>query len=56
MYQLFLPHHEFVWERRSRDFSTTYVIAPSRVRALSEAGGVVVWYDPTKPMALWELP
>lgn len=56
VYQLFLPHHEFVWERRSRDFSTTYVIAPSRVRALSEAGGVVVWYDPTKPMALWELP
>ena len=56
VYQLFLPDHEFVWERRSRDFSTNYVVAPSRVRALAEAGGVVVWYDPTKPMALWKLP
>ncbi|MEQ8439597.1 MAG: hypothetical protein RIB65_19050 [Ilumatobacter fluminis] len=56
VYQLFLDDREFVWERRPGRYSTNYVLAPSRVRALVEAGGEVVWYDPGKPMALWQLP
>jgi hypothetical protein len=56
VYQLFLPDHEFVWERSAGTFSTRYVLAPSRVDSLRDAGGTVRWRDPAKPMALWELP
>ena len=56
VYQLFLPDHEFVWERSPDTFSTRFVLAPSRADALRDAGATVRWRDPAKPMALWEIP
>ena len=56
VYQLFLPDREFVWERTPGRYATTYVVAPTRVAALTDAGGEIIWYDPVKPMALWQLP
>ena len=54
VYQLFLPDHEFVWERTPGRYRTRFVMAPTRVPALRDAGYSIVWYDPVKPMALWE--
>jgi hypothetical protein len=55
VYQLFLPDHEFVWERPPRQPTTRYVFAPNRMPTLAAAGAEIVWRDPDKPMALWDL-
>ena len=56
VYQLFLPDHEFVWERTPGTYRTTFILAPSGTAPLVRAGGIIRWRDPAKPMALWELP
>lgn len=58
LYQLYLPGHEFVWERTPVGAATEerFVISPQSSPELSAAGAVVRWRDPSKPMALWELP
>ena len=56
VYQLYLPDHELVWERDPTDLSTTFVIAPLRNPDLVVAGAEVVWRDPDKSIALWQVP
>lgn len=55
VYQLFLPNHEFVRQQPLATSAVRYVIAPQRVPALSSLGAKIVWRDPAKPMALWDL-
>jgi hypothetical protein len=56
VYQLYLPDHEMVWERDPARPSTRFVVAPLRNPAMIDAGASVVWRDPDKAIALWELP
>lgn len=56
VYQLYLPDHELVWERDPTDLSTSYVIAPFGNGDLRAADAEVVWRDPDKSIALWQLP
>lgn len=56
LYQLYLPDHEFVWERALHPPATDFVFAPAGSPALVDAGAEVIWGDPSVRMALWELP
>ena len=57
VYQFYLSRdHTFVWERNPDEVTSEYVFAPSRAPELRDAGATIRWRDPSKSMALWELP
>jgi hypothetical protein len=57
VYQFYLSNrHEFVWERTPDDVDSAFVFAPTRSSTLRDAGAEIRWRDPSKAMALWELP
>jgi hypothetical protein len=57
VYQFYLSErHPFVWERTPDDVAADFVFAPTGTSVLRDAGGTIRWRDPSKAMALWELP
>jgi hypothetical protein len=57
VYQFYLSaQHRFDWERDPDDIDSEFVFAPTRASVLSDAGATIRWRDPSKAMALWEMP
>jgi hypothetical protein len=57
VYQFYLSdEHAFVREPTPDDIDAEFVFAPSRTPELLDAGATIRWRDPSKAMALWQLP
>jgi len=53
VYQLYLAHHEFVWERDPGRPRQEFVFAPLGDQTMIAAGATVRWSDPTVEIGLW---